>query len=147
MFFILCIAVIFALDLTIKNKIESEDAASFPKKRFGLTIKRLHNHGLMLNFLENKPRLARLLSLFAFLLAFLVCLPYGWKKGSAFFQAALGILLGGALSNLYDHFKRGYVVDYVSLPIPGIRHIVFNLSDFCIFFGAAFCIFRELFHG
>ena len=146
MTFFLCTAAVFFIDLLIKNKIEKSPSSSFPKKRFGCTLQRLHNRGLMLNFLEEKPRLARALSLTAFLLAFLLYLPHGWKKGAAPFKLSMGMLMGGALSNLYDHFKRGYVVDYISLPVPKIRHIVFNLSDFCIFFGAAFAVFWECFH-
>lgn len=145
---VLCaMAAVFLLDLTIKNKIEAADPSAFPQKRFGCTIKRLHNRGMMLNALESRPGLVKALSLAAFLLALILCLPYVWKKGDLLFRLALGLLLGGALSNLYDHFKRGYVVDYVSLPIPKLQQIVFNLSDFCIFFGAVFCFFRELFRG
>ena len=145
MIFFAVIAAVFFLDLHIKNRIEKADPASFPRKRFGFTIRRLHNKGLMLNFLERRPVLARFLSLSAFLLAFSLCLPYVWKKGGLLVKLALGLFFGGALSNLYDHFYRGYVVDYISLPIPKLSRIVYNLSDFCIFFGAAFALFWELF--
>jgi signal peptidase II len=40
-------------------------------------------------------------------------------------SAALGVALGGAASNLLDHFWRGAVLDYVDLPMWP----VFNLAD------------------
>ena len=145
MIFFAVIAAVFFLDLHIKNRIEKADPASFPRKRFGFTIRRLHNKGLMLNFLERRPVLARFLSLSAFLLAFSLCLPYVWKKGGLLVKLALGLFFGGALSNLYDHFYRGYVVDYIRLPIKKIRNIIFNIADFFIFIGAALSAVYGLF--
>lgn len=46
---------------------------------------------------------------------------------------------GGGMSNWYDRHKRGYVTDYVSFRFgpEKFRRLVFNVSDFCIFFGLA----------
>ena len=48
-------------------------------------------------------------------------------------------MLAGALSNLYDRFRRGYVVDYIGFAAadPQIRKITFNIGDFCLMAGAA----------
>ena len=59
-----------------------------------------------------------------------------------------GLLLGGRLANLYDRTFRGSVTDYLrfpTLPWKKIRSLVFNLADFCIFFGAALVLLRTLF--
>ena len=47
-------------------------------------------------------------------------------------------LLGGALSNLYDRCRKGYVTDYIRFHSPWKRlnELVFNLSDFFIMAGA-----------
>jgi signal peptidase II len=42
-----------------------------------------------------------------------------------------GLLLGGAAGNLIDRLDRGYVTDFIKLPLwPA-----FNLADMCITFG------------
>jgi signal peptidase II len=42
-----------------------------------------------------------------------------------------GLLLGGAAGNLIDRLDRGYVTDFIDLPLwPA-----FNLADMCITFG------------
>ena len=54
-----------------------------------------------------------------------------------------GVAGGGfadsTMSNWYDRHKRGYVTDYVSFRFgpEKFRRLVFNVSDFCIFFGLA----------
>ena len=47
-------------------------------------------------------------------------------------------LTGGALSNLYDRCRKGYVVDYIRFHTTWKRlnDLVFNLADFFIMIGA-----------
>jgi signal peptidase II len=45
---------------------------------------------------------------------------------------ALGLLLGGALGNMADRFRLGYVVDFVDLGIGGLRFYTFNVADMAI---------------
>ena len=61
-----------------------------------------------------------------------------FKEGNMEF-AAVSLMLSGAVSNLYDRFRRGYVVDYIGfgVPEPQIRKITFNIGDFCLMAGAA----------
>jgi len=58
----------------------------------------------------------------------------------------LSLLLGGGGSNLYDRITKGYVVDYFSFRTPWrwLNRIVFNISDFCIFFGSIFVAIASL---
>ena len=46
------------------------------------------------------------------------------------------LILGGAASNISDHWRRGYVVDYLKFALKPLRNVVFNISDFCIFIGS-----------
>jgi len=51
--------------------------------------------------------------------------------------AALGLVVGGSTSNLFDRITNGYVTDFVDLGSwPS-----FNLADFCIVLGVAVLIF------
>jgi signal peptidase II len=45
---------------------------------------------------------------------------------------ALGLLLGGAIGNLIDRLRYGYVVDFVDMGIGGWRFYTYNVADACI---------------
>ncbi len=47
-------------------------------------------------------------------------------------SVALGLLLGGALGNMADRFRLGYVVDFVDLGLGGFRWYTFNVADSAI---------------
>ena len=47
-------------------------------------------------------------------------------------SVALGLLLGGALGNMADRFRIGYVVDFVDLGIGTLRWYTFNVADAAI---------------
>ncbi len=47
----------------------------------------------------------------------------------------LGLLLGGAVGNMIDRFRYGYVVDFVDLGIGDWRFFTFNVADACIDIG------------
>ena len=45
---------------------------------------------------------------------------------------ALGLLLGGAIGNLLDRIRYGYVVDFVDAGIGTLRFYTFNVADSAI---------------
>lgn len=47
-------------------------------------------------------------------------------------SVALGLLLGGAVGNLIDRLRLGYVVDFVDAGIGGFRWYTFNVADSAI---------------
>ena len=52
--------------------------------------------------------------------------------GSLLVTVALGLLLGGALGNLTDRLRLGYVLDFMDLGIGGWRWYTFNVADAAI---------------
>lgn len=54
---------------------------------------------------------------------------------------ALGLQLGGALGNLIDRFRHGYVVDWIDFP----RFPTFNLADSAITVGVVLLMYGLLF--
>ena len=48
---------------------------------------------------------------------------------SLFVTIALGLLLGGAIGNLGDRLRLGYVVDFVDMGIGAWRWYTFNVAD------------------
>ncbi len=47
-------------------------------------------------------------------------------------SVALGLLLGGAIGNLIDRIRLGYVVDWVDAGLGGVRFWTFNIGDAAI---------------
>lgn len=58
-------------------------------------------------------------------------------------QAALGMILGGALGNIFDRARHGYVVDFADLHFGAVRpFLVFNVGDAAISIGVAILLIR-----
>lgn len=51
---------------------------------------------------------------------------------SLYLSIALGLLLGGALGNVTDRLRLGYVVDFVDVGIGDLRWYTFNVADAAI---------------
>lgn len=59
-------------------------------------------------------------------------------------QVAAGLVIGGALGNVYDRVAYGYVLDFLNMSCCGIQNpFVFNVADVFIFAGAAGLIFFD----
>lgn len=128
-----------AADLSLKSYIESHLRENEERHLCGgrLRIRKYHNYGVAFNLLEKKPKLVRLLaSVMTGGVVGCILRVFG-QKGRYGEKAGLALLLGGACSNLYDRFVRGYVVDYFSFQSRWRRlaHTVFNLGDLYIFAG------------
>lgn len=137
MVFIIIVISIFFLEKRIKDYIEKNREMHKKEEilKGHIILNRYHNRGIFLNALENNLKLVKTLSLVLLgllILAFTIILP---KKNNNGIKLALSLIIGGASSNTYDRFKRGYVVDYFSF--KAIKRIIFNISDICIFVGAA----------
>jgi signal peptidase II len=58
-------------------------------------------------------------------------------------QAALGMILGGALGNILDRVRHGYVVDFADLHFGSFRpFLVFNVGDAAISIGVLILLVR-----
>ncbi|MBW0144349.1 signal peptidase II [Sphingomicrobium clamense] len=61
-------------------------------------------------------------------------------------QAALSLVLGGALGNIVDRARFGYVVDYADLHFGDFRpFLVFNIADAAISIGIVILLLRAFF--
>ncbi len=60
--------------------------------------------------------------------------------------AGLGLVLGGALGNIVDRVRFGYVVDFADLHVFGYSlFLVFNIADAAITIGVVILLARALF--
>ena len=72
---------------------------------------------------------------FALVSLVVVALIVGYHARSgrnAYLSITLGLLLGGALGNLLDRLRLGYVVDFVDAGIGSVRWYTFNVADAAI---------------
>ena len=59
-------------------------------------------------------------------------------------QVALGMVLGGALGNILDRVRHGYVVDFADLHFVDLRpFFIFNVADAAISIGVAILLLRS----
>jgi signal peptidase II len=62
----------------------------------------------------------------------LIAWYHGRSPRSLLLSLALGLLLGGAIGNLIDRVRLGYVVDFVDAGLGGLRFYTFNVADSAI---------------
>lgn len=120
----------------------------FPPVRptfFHITYQR--NPGLVIGLFSDTPVVARVAPVLATLvLAYL----YRYLHPRSVLQnAAFGMVAGGAIGNLIDRFRLGFVVDFLQfdfyflpdwLPLPTTRYPAFNVADSAICVGVAVLI-------
>ncbi|MFL5777706.1 MAG: signal peptidase II [Chloroflexota bacterium] len=62
----------------------------------------------------------------------LIVAYHGRSGRNTYLSIALGLLLGGAIGNLLDRLRLGYVVDFVDIGIGDLRWYTFNVADSAI---------------
>ncbi|MDZ7810688.1 MAG: signal peptidase II [Arhodomonas sp.] len=65
-------------------------------------------------------------------------------RGERLVAGALALILGGALGNVIDRLRLGYVVDFVDLHAGGWHWPAFNIADSAITLGVAALILAAL---
>jgi signal peptidase II len=105
---------------------------------FNLTY--TENNGISLGLLNatNRWMLVALTAVIAVGVAYWI-----GREKNRFDQAALGLVLGGALGNILDRVRFGYVVDFADLHFGTFRpFLVFNVGDAAISIGVAILLLR-----
>jgi len=88
-----------------------------------------HNSGALLGLFKDSALLFGLVSLGV---VALIVWYHGSSGRNTLLSIALGLLLGGALGNMLDRLRLGYVVDFVDIGIGDLRWYTFNVSDAAI---------------
>lgn len=70
-----------------------------------------------------------------------------WRSRQLQWETSVGLalILGGALSNLFDRIRLGRVVDFLDFYFRGYHWPTFNLADSAIVVGAGFLVFQVIF--
>ncbi len=101
------------------------------------------NRGVSMGFLEANSDAQRwLLVALTALIAGIVAV-WMWREKLLGDVLALSMVLGGALGNIVDRVRYGYVVDYADLHLGSFRPFwIFNLADACITIGVLILLAR-----
>lgn len=108
---------------------------------FNLTLQ--HNTGAAFSFLSDAGGWQRyFFSVISLVIsAVLVVWLYVMSRGEWLLALSLGLILGGALGNLWDRVALGYVVDFISVHYDRHYFPAFNVADSAITVGAACMLF------
>ena len=103
-------------------------------------FRHVHNTGAAFGLF---PQGGAIFLIIAVIVSVIIVYYYRQLPGSAWLvRLALGLQLGGALGNVIDRVRQGYVVDFLNVEYWP----VFNVADSCIVLGVlllAFEMFRE----
>jgi signal peptidase II len=103
-----------------------------------LNITYIHNRGAVFGFGSNfnSPYLSWLLSILSVLsLAVILIFFLRVNVINRLLYSGLALVLGGALGNLFDRLRNGYVVDFVDMHWFGHHWPTYNFADFSICVG------------
>ncbi|GMR08129.1 MAG: signal peptidase II [Gammaproteobacteria bacterium] len=114
---------------------------------FNLTL--LHNTGAAFSFLSDAGGWQRWMFIGLAILVTVVIVMWLRKLDARNWVAALALtlVLGGAVGNLIDRLRLGYVVDFVQLYYESWYFAAFNIADSAISVGATLLIIDALFFG
>ena len=128
--------VLTTLDLRNRGQVEVIDIFNFTY---------VENHGVSLGMLTADSAMERWLLVAMTGAISIAVLVWLWREKNRQDVLALGLILGGALGNIVDRARFGYVVDYADLHFGDIRpFLVFNVADAAITIGVVILLMRAL---
>lgn len=146
---ILLIILIAGVDLAGKWYVESylKKGETISRDKDKVVIRKVHNKGMMLNWMDKRPELVKVLSFIATIVVLIYHMFLFRKPGFAKEKVGTALIAGGAISNTFDRIRRGYVVDYIGFNCKWKKasKVTYNLGDFAIFAGAALVLIENIF--
>ena len=99
-----------------------------------------HNYGAAYGIFSHQTTMLIIIT-FVMLIVMLI---YNWfhKKKSVFYCLSLGLIIGGAIGNLFDRLFLGYVRDFIKFSFFSFNC---NVADICLTFGVILFIIYLLF--
>lgn len=141
-------AIVFILDQWTKT-IAGEHLQLYQAKHINplLNWTLMHNHGIAFSILADQSGWQRWF-LSAVAIGIVIWLLY-WlaqnRRQLRLQNAALTLVIGGALGNVYDRISLGYVVDFIEVHYNNHYWPAFNLADSAVCLGAALLIIDTFF--
>ena len=114
-----------------------------------LDITRMHNVGAAFSFLADASGWQRWLfiALAVGVSIAIVVWLFRMPRSKVLLAAGLSLVLGGAIGNVIDRIRLGYVVDFIHFHWDRAYFPAFNVADSAITVGAACLLLDALFEG
>ena len=115
-----------------------EPRTVFPVLNFTLAF----NTGAAFSFLHNASGWQNIFFSGLAAVVSIVILKWLWEHPARewWSNAALSLILGGALGNVWDRLTYGYVIDFIDFHWQGYHFAIFNVADTAVCVGAAMMI-------
>jgi signal peptidase II len=113
---------------------------------FHLTL--VFNQGAAFGIMRNLPNPWRI-TVFSvmYVIAFLIIVNLYKQRPpkSKSFPVAISLIAGGAIGNMIDRYRYGYVIDFIDTFPFGYHFPTFNVADSCITIGVGIMLIHMLF--
>ena len=130
----------------VENSIPEHSVIPILPGAFNLT--HVKNAGAAFGLFSESPapwKTALLIGVSSALLLTVVAIAWRSRRLQWEVGVGLALILGGALSNLFDRIRVGKVVDFLDVYFRNYHWPAFNLADSAIVVGAGFLILQVLF--
>lgn len=110
-----------------------------------LTLYRVYNTGIAFSMLADSGT-----ALIVITLAISVIVVIFWARshdGGLVASAGFALILGGAIGNLIDRLRFGYVIDFLLLHVGDRTLFVFNLADAALTLGPVLLVLVHIWPG
>lgn len=109
------------------NNLKGKDPIELIPNWLNLTY--VENKGAAFGMLNTKPMFFTIIAS-VFVIVMIYILFKNRNSFDSFYKFTLAIIIAGALGNLIDRLRYGYVVDFIFTPLGGLYDFpVFNLAD------------------
>ncbi|MDD3225524.1 MAG: signal peptidase II [Clostridium sp.] len=101
----------------------------------------VENRGAAWGVMQNKINILLIVTIIV--VAGIIYFLLKYKPKNRLERISLGLIIGGALGNMYDRAVYGYVVDFIDFHYKDVYSFpVFNFADMCVVVGTALLIFH-----
>lgn len=110
---------------------------------FNLTF--VWNRGISLGLLQQDGDTGRWLLILVTSFVALFLAVWLWRAAGRWTAAAIGLILGGAVGNIWDRIAFGAVADFLHFHVGGWSFYIFNVADAAISVGVGMLLIESLF--
>jgi signal peptidase II len=135
--------IIILFDQGSKNWISNNLSMSHPINVFGdyLRLFLAHNYALVWSIPIRNDLVYYILPS----IGIIVVIFIAFRTRIVYYSLSFGFILGGAVGNLIDRVRIGYVIDFIDMGIKNTRWPTYNIADLAIDVGLIMIIAREIF--
>ncbi len=109
-----------------------------------LNFRFVENTGISLGLFQMEGDTGRYVLIALTALVSIVVAVWLWRAATPLLKIGLGLVLGGAIGNIWDRFEFGGVADFIHFYIGDWSFYIFNVADAAITIGVAVLLWDAL---